>query len=91
MRITKLDRRHNGNQAFTHYVNPAIRFPDNMSKLHEWRVWCWENFGPGAERDVAIRLAIANQPLKWAWDTEHGNCRLYLNETELTFFKLKWG
>jgi hypothetical protein len=92
MKVTKLDRRHAGITAFDYYVMPTeTNRWENPLKMHEWRVWCWENLGPGAERDVAVRLYMNDNPLKWAWDTDHGHCRLYLLEEDLTFFKLKWG
>jgi hypothetical protein len=91
MKITKLDRRHSGKMAFDYYVSPTEtdRWRNPM-KIHEWRVWCWETFGPGSERDVAVRLHMNGRPLKWAWDTDNGNCRLYLTEDDLVIFKLKW-
>jgi hypothetical protein len=77
--------------AFDYYVMPEEKaLWGNPLKMHEWRVWCWENLGPGAERDIAVRLYMNDTPLRWAWDTEHNNYRLYLKEADLTFFKLKW-
>ena len=90
MKIQKLDRRHTGKIAFKYYVSTTVKFPDNTAELHSWRVWCWENFGPGAERDLAVRLCLSSTPVRWAWYTEHGHNRLYFNEAELVFFKLKW-
>ena len=92
MKITKLDRRHAGKVAFDYFVTPnKVNLWENPLTMHEWRVWCWENLGPGAERDLAVRLQMNHAPVQWAWDTEHGHCRLYLLEKDLTFFKLKWG
>ena len=91
MKVTKLDRRHSGITAFDYYVTPAEKnLWENPITMHHWRIWCWENLGPGAERDIAVRLHMNDKPLGWAWDTEHGHCRLYLKEANLVFFKLKW-
>ena len=92
MKITKLDRRHSGKMAFDYFISPTETDNwKNPMKIHEWRLWCWDNLGPGAERDVAVRLHMNGKPLQWAWDTEFGHCRLYMKEEYVTFFKLKWG
>jgi hypothetical protein len=92
MKVTKLDRRHAGKIAFDYFITPdKTNAQENPLTIHKWRVWCWENLGPGAERDVAVRLYMNDNPLRFAWDTEHGHHRLYLKEEDLTFFKLKWG
>jgi hypothetical protein len=87
MKIQKLDGRHSGHPVFSHYVVPDERFDFmNLEILHTWRVWCWEHFGPGSERDhAATQLTI-----KWAWETTRYQRRLYLSKESMTLFMLKW-
>jgi len=88
-RIQKLDRRHSGRESFQYYIEPDATAYDKLIVLQQWREWCWANFGPGCERDLAYRLKKSHQ-LKWGWQTDHNECRLYLTEESLTFFKLRW-
>ena len=60
----------------------------------ECRNWCWENWGPSAERDLfndnykGPGLPICNN---WAWYTEHSQIRIYLaSEAEVGMFALHW-
>lgn len=92
-KVQKLDRRHSGKLLFKYYITPSGvpgDFAGKKRTLHNWRSWCWEQFGPGAERDTALILRNENE-WRWAWDTEHGNIRLYLKgDDELSWFGLKW-
>ena len=84
--IDKLDRRFNGFGKYSHKIEfYGYDKKEARKQMHELRVWLWENYGPGAELNIAPRLG-----LKWAWDTENGNCRLYINEDILTFYRLKF-
>jgi hypothetical protein len=93
--ISKLDRRHKGYKSFTYYVSPvwSSTLADKL-QFFEWRKWCWETWGPGLERDVAIELGIdIGQGLepKWAWHLDKYGRRLYFyGEKELNWFLLKW-
>ena len=91
-KVQKLDRRHTGHQVFKYYVEPAGHYIDSIDTLNIWREWAWATWGPGAERDVAARLAVTERrEYQWAWDTEHGNCRIYLKtDAELSWFSLRW-
>lgn len=54
--------------------------------LNAVRNWMWTTYGPSAE------MGYTTKNLVWAWDTEHGNRRIYLkSDAELTLFKLKFG
>jgi hypothetical protein len=88
IRITKLDGRHTGFGYFSHYVEPSGNPEQRLQQMHEWRIWCWETFGPGIERDTALRRPFRNQ-VKWAWETHH-NYRLFLTPELTTAFTLKW-
>jgi hypothetical protein len=99
-RVIKVDRRYNGYGYFKWIVEPVA--PDNSftstflitrDVFHYWRVWCAATWGAGMERSWCMPLAHANRiPMPiWAWDTEHGNKRLYLQgDAELTVFELKF-
>lgn len=92
MIVTKLDGRHNGNHYFDYYVTPRNVTPRTINQdiaiFHDWRVWCWETFGPSGERDSTIKMR--SQSAQWAWDTEFQHLRLYFKEDAFTLFKLKW-
>lgn len=99
-KVTKTDRRHTQHPLFAYYVTPAapppqkrgyayvtagIKLMDRALVFNQWRVWCWETWGPGTERDNPMPSA------KWAWHTEQTHLRIYLHsEQELNWFKLRW-
>jgi hypothetical protein len=91
--INKLDRRHKGFASFTHYIMPvwSSQLADKL-KFFEWRNWCWETFGPGMEREMAIEFRLLHDAdLRWAWHTNNGAKRLYFkSEKEVAWFNLKW-
>lgn len=94
--VSKLDRRHAGYSQFTHYIVAvwSSRLEDKL-QFFEWRKWCWETWGPGIERDIAIELGSKQfEVTRWAWHTGHGAQqarRLYFaSEKELGWFILKW-
>ena len=86
-RVFKLDRRHTGYQQFSHYIEPA-----NKLAFLELRNWCWQQFGPGMERDWAIDLGNGTYSVsRWAWYTEFKHQRIYFTgSAELTAFLLVW-
>jgi hypothetical protein len=91
--VTKLDRRYTGYRLFTHYVAPVwtSSLKDKLEFLM-WRKWCWETFGPGMERDMALELG-SNQfdVCRWGWHTKDGKIRIYFaSEKELSQFCLLW-
>ena len=97
MKIQKLDGRHAGVHLFTHYICPTSALPTYGSSyagdrelLQKWRVWCWEHLGPGCERDYAYQQVLLKTPVKWAWETDRNQCRLYLTDEAMTLFMLKW-
>jgi hypothetical protein len=59
----------------------------------------WANFGPGCELDY-VQLdfsrpkdadGLMNSRERWAWQTAHGEQRIYIKgKEEFTFIKLKW-
>ena len=93
-RVTKLDKRYSGHTRFEYLVEPKSRdVYQSRQQINDWRDWCWATFGAGMERDWACAMLHINKisDAIWAWDTEHGNKRLYLKSTaELVLFQLKW-
>ena len=91
--VVKLDRRHKGTSQFSHYIMPiwSSQLADKI-KFFEWRKWCWETWGPGFERDIAIELGNSHYEIgRWAWNTNYDQRRLYFkSEKELNWFVLKW-
>lgn len=86
----KLDKRFSGSYMFKYYAEPDGNLPVRYWEMQLWREWCWEQFGPGTERDTALR-SRHERDWRWAWDTEHGNCRIYFKgDEELSWFTLKW-
>jgi len=85
-KITKLDRRHNGFTFYKYSISPnTVDQIKGSELLVQLRNWCWATFGPSAELGFTRRGSI------WAWDTEHGNKRIYLqSDAELVLFNLKW-
>lgn len=91
--VTRLDRRHKAYNQFTHYISPvwSSQLADKI-RYFEWRKWCWETWGPGMEREIAIDFGSNHYTIgRWAWHTEDGQRRLYFaTEKELNWFVLKW-
>jgi len=90
--ITRLDRRHKGYDKFSHYITPvwSSTLADKL-KFFEWRKWCWETWGAGIEREIAIEFGSHMYDVKWAWHTNDGAKRLYFaTEKELNWFVLTW-
>ena len=56
-RVIKMDRRHRACGQFTHYIEPvwSTQLADKI-KFFEWRNWCWQTWGPGMERDIAVEF-----------------------------------
>jgi hypothetical protein len=91
--LQKLDRRHTGYNQFTHYISPIwqSQLNDKLEFL-KWRNWCWETFGPGMERDMALDLGSKQFDVcQWAWHTHENAKRIYFaSEKQLSQFCLVW-
>lgn len=98
--VKKTDRRYSGHDRFKYVVtmrfdagNIAWNFTQGRLIFQAWRTWCHHMFGEGMERDWACGLMHSGLiPMaQWAWDTEHGNRRLYLQgDEQLVMFQLKF-
>lgn len=105
MKVTKLDRRYNCNHIMKYMVETTYDFMGGTDarakKFVGWREWCWSVFGPSSETKwLVLRPVPAGTDgqcrmvtdSRWAWDTEHGNQRLYFKDDEtLSAFMLQWG
>ena len=105
-KVIKTDRRHTAHQVFSYYVEPAYELgvgrDERIELFKELRQWCWEAFGPGCERDFVVLHPVPVGTLgqcrmaskeRWAWySTTESNqeLRIYFNEAEMSWFKLKW-
>jgi hypothetical protein len=89
-RLTKLDKRHNGNMYFTHRVTIEGDWKSMQKNFVAARTWLWEQFGPSCEVGYIHWAWIDNKKPapKWAWDSEYNHMRLYLTEEVLTQFLL---
>lgn len=104
MKVTRLDRRHNGHGIMSYYVEPAHAVgryrDDRVTEFKHARIWAWDAFGPGCELDLVVvtpvpagdngECRMAAQE-RWAWSTTDSRFRIYLrDDTELAWFRLKW-
>lgn len=74
----------NGYRTFSHrldFIPSTIRTSES---LHKMREWLWETYGPGSELSIVKETQVS-----WAWDTEHGNCRVYVNPEILSMIQLR--
>jgi hypothetical protein len=85
-----LDNRHKGYPEFSHRA--LISGPNKFSDFVKIRRWCWETWGPSCERDFT-QYECESDEIKWAWHVDsfsNDKCYIYLVNTELTHFTLKW-
>jgi len=84
-KITKLDKRYAGHYYYKCFVTPYATSGDAYLKdFIDFRIWCWETWGPSTELDISFRNKF------WAWDTKDSHFRIYLNDEAYTFFILKF-
>lgn len=94
-KVETLDRRHVGHTAFTHRAVIVGGYDERLVLFIDMRKWCWENFGPGIERDLVMhtRDAEGAYPYNWGWHVDQhgsGGCYIYLKDATLTAFTLKY-
>ena len=98
-KIVKMDRRHTGHELFKHYINynvyvrsgrqsAAHSMSTNELNFLRARVWFWEKFGPSGELGKTSQAKMINDPLEWAWQSDHNLLRIYVTEEALAFFML---
>lgn len=93
--ITKMNKRHTGNQYFTHYFNFYAIEP-NFSEV---RIWCWETWGASTELSEWLKDAASagispnnkSHNLNYCWVNDQFNKRIYFgNQGAATHFALRW-
>lgn len=89
-KVRKLDSRFNGSKNFTHMIEYTGSIRDRTFLFMQQRQWCWETFGPSSELEFYPLLPDMDVLTDWAWQTSHGLIRLYFNEKQLAWFKIKW-
>lgn len=89
-RTRRLDARFTGSNHFTHMVDYKGNIKDRMTLFLHQRRWCWETFGPSSELNFYSLMLDMDELPEWAWQTEHNQIRLYFNEKQLAWFKIKW-
>lgn len=87
-RLSKLDRRHNGHQYFTHRVAIEGDWKSMQKNFVAARTWLWDSFGASCEVGYMHWSWVDNglATPKWAWDSEYNHMRLYLTDEVLTKF-----
>jgi|APCry1669189369_1035219.scaffolds.fasta_scaffold09979_4 hypothetical protein len=93
--ITKLDRRHTGHDVFEYYVTPLF-YSKLLDKVdyQAWRIWCWDTWGPGMERDLALEFGSNQYEVaRWSWFhlTNHKPRLYFRTQKEFNWFHMKWG
>ena len=93
--LERLDRRHTGYQIFSHRAWIRGSSPNERKQnFILMREWCWENFGPGCERDLVWYNGMVDGQVSYQWafhyEQRQGSLYIYLREELLTAFLLKW-
>jgi hypothetical protein len=101
-KLVKLDKRHRGNEVFTHRVKivPVYDYKvsdDAVSRemmFCEARLWLWEQFGSSCE--IWFYNRSSNQDYgkhcnrDWSWERSDEDLRLYLSDKAASSFSLVW-
>jgi hypothetical protein len=99
MKLTKLDRRHNGVTNWKYYVELYYSMGDVTArnvKFNQMREWCWEIWGASKELtdydhyDLYDGIHCSNA--HWCWlNDDHGRRRIYFRtDHEAEVFTLRW-
>jgi hypothetical protein len=101
--LQKLDARHHGSAWFTHRVEVLGDMETKAQMLHNVRIWCWETFGSSCELDYLndcykepVDPTAKKYPwdlgitVDWAWRVDDRRMFVYLRNSALTNFQLKW-
>jgi len=104
--ITKLDRRHAWHEQFPYMIEfrkrPDWAVGGTSGVLDFDRVRKWMNESWGWSQDVETRHEMLKTMIKngpwnpndvnqfWSYSIRYGEYRIYVNDSALTMFKLKW-
>jgi hypothetical protein len=88
-KVKRLTRQYNGHTHFKYIIQPTEKnILIARNQLADYREFCWQTWGPGRELLASI---TATPDARYAWDSEHGNLRIYLkSDAELMLFELKF-
>jgi len=92
--LTTLDKRHKAYGKFKFFVSVPFVYSPKVSDRNEifcnWRVWCWNTWGPSCELDFYdASKDYFNK--KWCWEVSEFNLRIYLLDDETaTAFTFNW-
>lgn len=90
LQLERLDGRHNASRVYTHRVWIQGMSHDRKQSYIQLREWCWENFGPGCERDLIWYNKSSTYRWAFHFDQKSEAPYIYLKEEVLTAFMLKW-
>lgn len=91
IKLETLDGRHALHGVFSHRVK--FLGSDNAASFVSVRTWLWENYGPGLERELVWLMHYPEtgiQQVQWAWHNDDRKHYLYLNDSLVTHFSLKY-
>lgn len=97
VKIIKLDARYRGSLYWRYCVNRPLLIKNNTSKtlFLQWRVWCWDNWGPSKElseydhTDLFDGINCSNP--RWCWQNDQYSSRIYFkSDREVIDFSLFW-
>lgn len=105
MKLITLDRRHAAHDIMKYYADPepawVIGMDTRFHQFQQCRIWCWEAFGPGVERDyisIVPEDSGSNGECcmvsvnRWAWHVKDKEMRLYFRDDETaSAFMFQWG
>lgn len=89
-RLEKLDGRHVLSSEFSHRVR--WYGTDSVKEFVTARNWLWENYGPGVERDFYWLKRFPEHGIspEWVWHVDDRTYFLYLKDSVVTHFSLKY-
>lgn len=105
IKLQKLDLRFYGFSSFDHraeIVTPIKQIGEKRKLFNDIRVWCWDNYGPSCEvdyiddcyRDKSLMpnsiWTYGETKTPWSWRIDDRRMFIYLKDSSLTHFQLKW-
>ena len=100
-KIERLDKRHSAWGIYKyrlHFSAVPGKVSTKYQDFHEFRIWAWDTFGPGCERELYSVTAISFKNYRefspvWGWhfDGRDNSTYIYLvGDAELSMVQLKW-
>lgn len=98
IKLTTLDRRHNGFLYWKYYAElkrSYISSVDRANIFHQWREWCWQEWGASKEllefnsNDLFDGKLSSNS--HWCWLNKDDTRRIYLkDDIRASTFMFRW-